>query len=357
MTKLHKQTALAAINHIASIVNPKNTIPILGNVLVNVTPTNVTFVGTDLDIEVTVNVPCESDCSFETTVKASDLKAAFGKSKDAIDMELDGNFLKVSFGSTKFNFATLPPEDFPIIASSEYDTEFEMSGSIIADQMSQASVAASDEETRYYLNGVYWHSVDGMIQAVATNGHKLIKVGSEVEQDITGIIIPTKTVLELSKIDTEKVTVSVSETKVRFSFGDVTIVSKVIDGTFPDYMRVIPSNLTSQMAVNGKDLKDAIATAFIIADGRSKAVVFDVTENTVTVSAKGPNGDEATVDVDCAYNGDEMKIGFSGKFVVDVTGQISDGDVVFEFGGPMDAAKIVSSSGDGFLGVIMPMRV
>lgn len=355
-TKLYKDTALPAIRKIAEITATKSTIPILSNVALSVSGDTLTMTGTDLDIEVTVTVPCVSDTDWQCTVNATDLAKIFGRAKDDISLTFRGDRLHVEFGRTKVDFSTLDFADFPVLASSEYETTFDMGGVEFADMLSRTIVAASTEETRYYLNGVYWHTVDGKLATVATDGHKLAMVTTDIEAEIEGVIIPTKTVKVLSGIDSDTVTASVSETKVRFVHGDTCIVSKVIDGTFPDYTRVIPSGNPNHLTMNGKDLKDAIATASIIADGKTKGIKFDISPDSLVVSARGDKG-VSTVEVPCTFTGDPMDIALNSAYVIAVAGQVGDGDVVFELADSMTPVRVVGTGDDGFQGVIMPMRI
>lgn len=355
-TKLHKETALPAIQKIAKITETKNTIPILANVALSVSDDTLTMTGTDLDIEVTVTVPCASDTDMKCTVNATDLAKIFGRAKDEINLTLEDHVLRVSFGRTKVDFSTLDFEDFPVLASSEYENTFDMGGIEFADMLSRTIVAASTEELRYFLNGVYWHTVDGKLKTASTNGQIAAVMSSDIEADIAGVIIPTKTVKVLSGIDAETITASVSETKVRFEYGDTCIVSKVIDGTFPDYSRVIPSGNPHALTMNGKDLKDAISTASIIADGKTRGIKFSVESGNVVISARGDKG-LSTVDVPCTFTGEPMDIGFNSAYVIAIAGQVGDGDVVFELGGSGDPARVVGTGDDGFEGVIMPMRI
>ena len=355
-TTLHKETALPAIQKIAKITETKNTIPILANVALSVSGGVLTMTGTDMDIEVTVTVPCVSDTDWQCTVNATDLAKIFGRAKDDINLTMNNHILRVSFGRTKVDFQTLPFEGFPVLASSEYDANFDMGGIEFADMLSRTIVAASTDEIKYYLNGVYWHTVDGNLVTVATDGHKLAMVTSDIKSSINGVILPAKTVKVLSSIESDIVKASVSETKVKFEYGDTCIVSKVIDGTFPDYTRVIPSGNPNHLTMNGKDLKDAISTASIIADGKTRGIKFSVDTDNVVISARGDKG-LSTVDVPCTFTGEPMDIGFNSAYVIAIAGQVGDGDVVFELSDSMSPARVVGTGDDGFEGVIMPLRI
>ena len=245
---------LKAVSQAQSVVERRNTIPILANVLIEAEGSDVTFRATDLDIEVVDKAPAQVERAGATTVAATTLHEIVRKLPDGALVTLTADAaagrLTVEAGRSNFSLATLPKEDFPVMASSEYASNFSVDAPKLRRLFDKSKFAISTEETRYYLNGVYMHIADGddgkALRCVATDGHRLARIDSDLPEGagaLPGVIVPRKTVGELRKLlddDDMKIAVSVSETKVRFATPDITLTSKVIDGTFPDYTRVIP---------------------------------------------------------------------------------------------------------------------
>ena len=255
---VERAVLLKAVGQAQSVVERRNTIPILANVLIEAEGDSVSFRATDLDIEVVDKATAVVERAGATTVSATTLHEIVRKLPDGALVALtdDGasGRLTVEAGRSNFSLATLPKEDFPVMASSEYQSNFSADAPVLRRLFDKSKFAISTEETRYYLNGVYMHVSDGdggkVLRCVATDGHRLARIDADLPDgaaDMPGVIVPRKTVAELRKLlddDDMKIAVSVSETKVRFATPDITLTSKVIDGTFPDYTRVIPQGNT-----------------------------------------------------------------------------------------------------------------
>ena len=283
---MERATLLKAVSQAQSVVERRNTIPILANVLIEAEGDTVMFRATDLDIEVVDKAPAQVEKAGATTVSAVMLHEIVRKLPDGalVTLTEDGasGRLTVEAGRSNFSLATLPKEDFPVMASSEYSANFSAKASVLRRLFDKAKFAISTEETRYYLNGVYMHvaeAEDGrMLRCVATDGHRLARIDAPVPtgaEDMPGVIVPRKTVGELRKLlddDDMDIAVSVSETKVRFATPDITLTSKVIDGTFPDYTRVIPTSNTRRLEVDAADFAKAVDRVATVSSERSRAV-------------------------------------------------------------------------------------
>ena len=269
---IERAALLKAVSQAQSVVERRNTIPILANVLIEAAEGEVSFRATDLDIEVVDKAIAQVERAGATTVSATTLHEIVRKLPDGALVSLTSDAaagrLTVEAGRSNFSLATLPKEDFPVMASSEYASNFTAKAADLRRLFDKSKFAISTEETRYYLNGVYMHIADGdggkKLRCVATDGHRLARIDCEMPEgaaDMPGVIVPRKAVGELRKLlddDDMKIAVSVSETKVRFATPDISLTSKVIDGTFPDYTRVIPQGNTRKLEVDAADFARAV---------------------------------------------------------------------------------------------------
>ncbi|MEE3316164.1 MAG: DNA polymerase III subunit beta, partial [Pseudomonadota bacterium] len=269
---IERGTLLKAVGQAQSVVERRNTIPILANVLIEADANSVSFRATDLDIEVVDKTVAQVERPGATTVSAVTLHEIVRKLPDGalVDLTDDGisGRLTVQAGRSNFSLATLPKEDFPVMASSEYTANFSAPAPVLRRLFDKSKFAISTEETRYYLNGVYMHVATGedgqVLRCVATDGHRLARIDATLPEGadtMPGVIVPRKTVNELRKLlddDEVQIAVSVSETKVRFATPEITLTSKVIDGTFPDYSRVIPTGNTRQLEVDAAEFAKAV---------------------------------------------------------------------------------------------------
>ena len=298
---------LKAISQAQSVVERRNTIPILSNVLIEAEGDTARFRATDLDIEVVDKAPAQVEQAGSTTVSAITLHEIVRKLPDGalvtLTSDSDKGRLSVEAGRSNFSLATLPKEDFPIMANSEYSSNFSAQASVLRRLFDKSKFAISTEETRYYLNGVYMHIADAdggqVLRCVATDGHRLARIDADLPDgasDMPGIIVPRKTVGELRKLledDDVQIAVSVSETKVRFATPEITLTSKVIDGTFPDYQRVIPAGNTRRLEVDASEFAKAVDRVSTVSSERSRAVKLSLDEDRLVLSVNSPDSGAA----------------------------------------------------------------
>ncbi|MEM6944383.1 MAG: DNA polymerase III subunit beta, partial [Pseudomonadota bacterium] len=277
---------LKAMGRAQGVVERKNTIPILANVLMEAEGSELRLRATDLDIEVIERLPAMVETAGATTVQAQLLHDIVRKLPDGADLTLalepQSGQLAVTAGRSRFRLATLPREDFPMMASSEYQVSYEAKAPVLRRLFDKAKFAVSTEETRYYLNGVFLHVAEEEgerhLRAVATDGHRLARIDADLPSgadEAPGVIVPRKTVGELRKLledDEAGVQVSVSETKIRFAVGDLVLTSKVIDGSFPDYTRVIPKANAKRLEVDAAEFAHAVDRVATVSQERSRAV-------------------------------------------------------------------------------------
>jgi len=342
---IERGTLLKAVGQAQSVVERRNTIPILANVLIEADGNQVSFRATDLDIEVVDRAPAMVERSGATTVSAVMLHEIVRKLPDGalVTLTEDGaaGRLTVTAGKSTFNLATLPKEDFPVMASSEYATNFAAPAPVLRRLFDKAKFAISTEETRYYLNGVYMHVAAGedgpVLRCVATDGHRLARIDAplpEGAQGMPGVIVPRKTVNELRKLlddDEAQIAVSVSETKVRFATPALTMTSKVIDGTFPDYTRVIPMNNTRRLEVDATDFAKAVDRVATVSSERSRAVKLSLDEDRLVLSVNAPDSGAAEEELAVAYGDERLEIGFNAKYLLEIASQVDRENAVFLF--------------------------
>ncbi len=368
---VERSVLLKAVGQAQSVVERRNTIPILANVLIEAEGETVSFRATDLDIEVVDKALAQVERAGATTVSATTLHEIVRKLPDGALVALtdDGasGRLTVEAGRSNFSLATLPKEDFPVMASSEYQSNFSAPAPMLRRLFDKSKFAISTEETRYYLNGVYMHVADAeggkALRCVATDGHRLARIDADLPDgaaDMPGVIVPRKTVAELRKLlddDDMQVAVSVSETKVRFATPDITLTSKVIDGTFPDYTRVIPQGNTRKLEVDAAEFAKAVDRVATVSSERSRAVKLSIDEDRLVLSVNAPDSGAAEEELAVAYGDERLEIGFNAKYLLEIAGQVDRENAVFLFNSAGDPTLMREGNDLSAIYVVMPMRV
>jgi len=368
---IERAALLKAVSQAQSVVERRNTIPILANVLIEAEGSDVSFRATDLDIEVVDKAPAQVERAGATTVAATTLHEIVRKLPDGALVSLTSDAaagrLTVEAGRSNFSLATLPKEDFPVMASSEYASNFSANSEVLRRLFDKSKFAISTEETRYYLNGVYMHIADGdggkMLRCVATDGHRLARIDAAMPEsagDMPGVIVPRKTVGELRKLldeDEVKIAVSVSETKIRFATPQITLTSKVIDGTFPDYTRVIPQGNTRKLEVDAADFAKAVDRVATVSSERSRAVKLQLDEDRLVLSVNAPDSGAAEEELAVAYSDERLEIGFNAKYLLEIASQVDRENAVFMFNSSGDPTLMREGNDTSAVYVVMPMRV
>ena len=368
---IERGTLLKAVGQAQSVVERRNTIPILANVLIEAEGNTVSLRATDLDIEVVDKAPAMVERPGATTVSAVMLHEIVRKLPDGALVNLTEDAatgrLTVAAGRSTFSLATLPKEDFPVMASSEYATNFSAPAPVLRRLFDKAKFAISTEETRYYLNGVYMHVAQGeggaVLRCVATDGHRLARIDAPLPagaEAMPGVIVPRKTVGELRKLlddDETQIAVSVSETKVRFATPNIVLTSKVIDGTFPDYSRVIPTGNTRRLEVDATEFAKAVDRVATVSSERSRAVKLSLDEDRLVLSVNSPDSGAAEEELAVAYSDDRLDIGFNAKYLLEIASQVDRENAVFLFNSAGDPTLMREGNDTSAVYVVMPMRV
>ena len=371
--KADRATLLKALAHIQSVAEKRNTIPILANARIEVTRGKLTLTATDMEIAVVEEVVATSVRDGATTAPAATLFEIVRKLPDGAEVELDLNTdngqLRLRAGKYGTNLVTLPVEDFPAMTAGQLPHRFKLGAKELRGLIDRTRFAISTEETRYYLNGIYLHASTGgdtpMLRAVATDGHRLARVEMDVPEGASGmpgVIIPRKTVAELRKLideESAEVDIGLSDTRIQFRAGSVTLTSKLIDGTFPEYERVIPKDNDKVLRVGKTDFSNAVARVAAISSERSRPIKMSLSHDLLTLSAASPEQGTASEELDAdrvKYGSTPLEIGFQARYLSDITDQIG-GQVEFHFSDGSAPTVVRDAEDPSALYVLMPMRV
>lgn len=367
---IERAALLRSLGHVQSVVEKRNTIPILSNVLMRAENGVLTLATTDMDLEINESVAANVSAAGATTAPAHTLHDIVRKLPDGSDIEIalnkEGTQMTVKAGRSQFKLSCLPISDFPEIASGVLPAAFSIPASDMRALIDRTKFAMSTEETRYYLNGIYLHEAENegvkVLRAVATDGHRLARFEMPLPEGaagMPGIIIPRKAIGELRKLAedaADTIGISLSETKIRFEFDHIVLTSKLIDGTFPDYQRVIPQGNDKIVEVDPKVFTGAIDRVSTISDGKSRAVKIALNGKQMTISASSAESGSATEELE--VNGDsDIEIGFNAKYLLDITSQIEGEGCRLTLADAASPTIIQDNSDPSALYVLMPLRV
>ena len=367
-----------SLTHVHRVVERRNTIPILSNVLIRAEGGELKLKATDLDLEVSESVPAMVEEPGATTVPAHMIYDIVRKLPDGAQVELatraDGATLDIRSGRSKFALQMLPESDFPDLTAGTFTHGFTLPAAELKRLVDRTWFAISTEETRYYLNGIYFHAVAGggdlKFRAVATDGHRLAQaemVAPHGCEGMPGVIVPRKTVGEIQKLvdgpDAE-VAVELSDSKIRLTFrpkgeetGGIVLTSKLIDGTFPDYGRVIPQGNDKEMKVDRDEFAAAVDRVSTISSERGRAVKLTVSEGRLVLSVTNPDSGSATEELAVEYDDEALDIGFNSRYLLDIASQLETDTAVFRLADPGSPTLIQDLGSQNALYVLRPMRV
>ena len=362
---------LKSLGPVHRVVERRNTIPILGNVLLKAEGPQLSLKATDLDLEVTETLPAETATAGSTTVPAHMLHDIVRKLPDGSQVVLEATgeraVMTVRAGRSRFTLQTLPESDFPDLAAGEMTHSFQLPAADVKRLIDRTQFAISTEETRYYLNGIYLHSAgsakNATLRAVATDGHRLAQMDLALPAGaggMPGVIVPRKTVGEVQRLiedDEAAVQVELSQGKIRLTIGNVVLTSKLIDGTFPDYGRVIPQNNDKELIVDKRDFEAAVDRVSTISSERGRAVKLALAPGKLTLSVTNPDSGSATEELEVEYAADPLDIGFNSRYLLDIAAQIEGEVAVLKLADPGSPTLIEDKESKGALYVLMPMRV
>jgi DNA polymerase-3 subunit beta len=373
---IERAALLKALGHVQSVVERRNTIPILSNVLMSASQGQVAFSATDLDMEITDSSPAQVEGPGQITAPAHTLYEIVRKIPEGADVSLsytgDDPRLQVHAGRSRFNLPVLPAGDFPTMSSDGLSAPIAIDTNDLVRLIDKTRFAISTEETRYYLNGLYLHAVveDGQqkLRAVATDGRRLALADMPAPEGFAGapgVIIPRKTVNEARRLleDVgETVEMGLSAQKVRFGLDHAAMTSKVIDGSFPPYERVIPRENKRVMTLDNALFAAAVDRVATISTEQSRAVRLSIEAGRMTLTVRNMDAGQAVEELEVDYDGEAFEIGFNARYLLDVTAQIGGDIAEFRFadiaGGAtvLDPTLVLDPTDGAVQYVLMPLR-
>ncbi len=371
--KADRASLLKALAHVQSVVEKRNTIPILANVKIEAHDTHLRLTATDMEIAVVEEVPATSLADGACTAPAATLYEIVRKLPEGAEVTLEhaGGDAQLALRAGRYatSLVVLPTDDFPSMTAGSLPYRFALNAQHLRGLIDRTRFAISTEETRYYLNGIFLHATESdgskVLRAVATDGHRLARVEEPLPDGaggMPGVIVPRKTVAELRKLLDEvsgDVEIALSDTRIQFRAGAVTLTSKLIDGTFPEYERVIPRDNDKVLRVNKKDFSDAVARVAAISAERMRPIKLSLGRNLLVLSCSSPDQGTATEELDgehVKYEASPLEIGFQSRYLGDITDQVGN-EVEFCFSDGAAPTIVRDAADASALYVLMPMRV
>jgi DNA polymerase-3 subunit beta len=365
MIRATRDAILRPLQMVAGIVERRHTLPILANVLVRKQGDQVSFLATDIEIQI---------CTAATLAAGKDDTAITVNARKLIDIlrslpnsevsiSVSSRKLTIACGKSRFSLQTLGPEDYPTVAPSDKPTtSLTMPQKQLRQLFAMVHFAMAQQDIRYYLNGLLFVVDAGLVRVVATDGHRLAYCATPVEQQFERqeVIIPRKTVTELQRLlgDTDDpVEISIAGNQIRFRFGDVELLSKLVEGKFPDYQRVIPTGYTKSIMLNREQWSNALSRASILTSEKFKGVRFTLTDGALKIQTTNAEQEEAVEELDVDYTGDALDVGFNVTYLLDVLSNLKTENVRAEFGDANSSALISVPDDERFKYVVMPMRI
>ncbi len=368
--KISRSDFFKTLSHLQGIVDKKNSLPILANILIEAKNNNLILSSTDMDISIIEKISCDVMEDGSTTINAQILYDIVRKIDDNSEIEIisnNGKLLTLRSEGSRFSLACLPKEDYPLIEKDNTGIDIVLNSKILYKLIDKTKFAISTEETRYFLNGLYFNVTNetnkNTVTLVGTDGHRLAKFSHEIDEkvdQVSGVIIPKKTIYELSKLLSEidvNINISISSNKIVFTIGDIIFISKLIDGSFPDYKRVIPIDNTNILKINRDKLLSAVDRVSTIANEKSPVIKFKLLPNVLNLNTVNNESSTASEDLTINYEGDEIEIGFNSKYIMDIVNNLEDLEISINLKDNTSPIIAQENSNSNLVYVLMPMRV
>ena len=366
LIKTHRDTLLAPLQSVSGIVERRHTLPILSNVLLEKKGDRLTLLATDIEIQITTSTEVaagEGDGAVTVGArKLQEILRSLPESND-VSLVLEDKRLQVRSGKSRFSLQTLPADDFPRMTLADGETkQFNISQKAFRQLLGKTQYSMAAQDVRYYLNGLLLLVEGKELRAVATDGHRLAFASVEIDTELARqeLILPRKTVLELNRLlvdSDEPLNITLAPNQIRFSFGSVVLVSKLIDGKFPDYERVVPPSLRNHLTVGRQTLMQAMNRAAILTNEKFRGVRVVLGDNSLKLIAANAEQEEAQDEVEVAYQGDPIDVGFNVGYLLDVLNNVHTDEIQWSFNDANSSALITVPGNDRFKYVVMPMRI
>lgn len=360
-----REQLLNPLQKVSNVVERRQTLPILANVLIESDANRLSITATDLEVEMKTEATCQAEAGTSFTLPARKLLDICKALPDGADIQLslEGERAIIRSGRGRYSLGVLPAQDYPAIEAVKGEHRLEVDQQVLKRLLEKTSFAMAQQDVRYYLNGLLLEADKGLIRTVATDGHRLSLAESEVDipSDMTlRIILPRKAVIELGRLlaDTkDKVAIDVSANHVRFHLGDTTFTSKLIDGRFPDYEKVIPAKGKIRLKAQTDSLRHSLSRTSILSNEKYRGIRFQLDKGLLRLVANNPEQEEAEEEIEVEYNGDELSIGFNVSYLLDVLNAIETDQVSFSLSDPNSSCLVQSDPPDACRFVVMPMRL
>ena len=355
---------LQSLQSVIGVVERKQTMPILANVLINIKPDHYSVTATDLEVELISYVHSDNEDEFSFTAPGRKLldicRALPGNS--SILIESKDNKIQVSSGKSKFNLTTLPENEFPLIKDIQSNNEITIKQDRLKQIIDKTHFSMAQQDVRYYLNGLLIELESNKIRAVATDGHRLALSSSTTADENEGgtqVILPRKGVMELQRLldGQNEIKVTLGDNHIQVKFETVSFTSKLIDGKFPEYGRVIPSNTENKLRANKNDLKVALSRAAILSNEKYRGIRLIIKTNELTIQAHNPEQEKAEESIAIEYEGNDIEIGFNVTYLIDALNVVGSDEVILSVVDNNSSCLISDPEDETSKFVIMPMRL
>lgn len=364
---IDRAALIKPLGHAHGVVERRNTVPILSNAVLRAENRQLTLIATDMDMDIVETVPAAVMEPGVVTTPAQLIYDIARKLPEGAEIEIaqtDPGQIVMRAGRSSFSLPTLPVEDFPAISDQAMTTEFTLAAADLKALIENTRFAVSTEETRYYLNGIYLHIAEmQLLRAVSTDGHRLARSQMDLPggaESMPSVIVPRKAVGELSKLIDEfegDVRIGITDSRARFTFGSVEVTTKLIDGTFPDYQRVIPTENNNILQVSSDAFRQAVDRVSTVSADKTRSVKMRISGEVMTLSASSTDSASGEETLEVSYNGSDIEIGYNARYLMDVASQIDGETIEFALADSALPTVIRNPGDDANLFVLMPMRV
>lgn len=363
--KINREVLLKPLTNVSSIVERRHTLPILSNLLLEAKNNNIQLTATDLEMQISLNIESKFTGELSTTISAKKLLDICRSLPESIDIDMQSNDSRITVkaGKSRFNLQTLPAADYPVMTKvAANNTSIQISQIALKKLLKQVEFAMAQQDIRYYLNGLLLEVSENKLNIVGTDGHRLSFTSTTLNKtyEKTEVILPRKTVVELIKLlnDSEnEVNIELSAGQVNFAFDEIRLISKVIDGKFPDYHRVIPTGHQNTFSANRLAVLTAMQRASILSNEKYRGIRMVLSNNNLKLISTNTEQEEAEEELEIDYAKDALDIGFNVTYLIDVLNNVSDENINFSFADANSSCLITVPNDDNYKYVVMPMRI
>ena len=363
--KINREVLIKPLSSVVGIVEKRQALPILSNLLLVGNANKLTFTATDLEMQTSLNIDTKIETDFEITISARklfDITRALPENSE-LDFQINESRVNVKAGKSKFNLQTLPSKDYPLLKKNDSESvSVKLSQNKLKGLLKQVDFAMAQQDIRYYLNGLLFEIQGQKLNIVGTDGHRLSFTSTKLDDSYEKkeVIIPRKTIMELIKLlddSDEVVELEILNQQVTFKFGDIFIITKVIDGKFPDYNRVIPVGYENGFLIDRQMLLNAMQRASILSNEKYRGIRLVLSENNMQLITTNSEQEEAQEDIEISYNKEAIDIGFNVTYLIDVLNNIQFDQLSFTFKDSNSSCLVTIPNNDDYKYVVMPMRI